>query len=290
MKIAVASGKGGTGKTFVATNLFHVLSARGDRVSLVDCDAEAPDDLLFFEAEKISGSDVTHQVPVIDKDACTWCGRCSRWCNYNAILYLPSAQVIEVVETLCHGCGACTFACNAGAITEKPVSLGTVSSYNTVKGLKLVEARMRVNEMSPVRVIKAAIKEAGTEGVVILDSPPGTSCPFVKTVDTADYVLLVTEPTPFGLSDLKQGVDTLKRMNKQYGVLINRADIGDNGVKSYLEEEEIPLMAEINYDPAIARAYSEGRLAADGNRAIAGLLTELADKIISDSGTGSNKR
>jgi len=141
-----------------------------------------------------------------------------------------------------------------------------------------------------VRVIKAAIKEAGTEGVVILDSPPGTSCPFVKTVDTADYVLLVTEPTPFGLSDLKQGVDTLKRMNKQYGVLINRADIGDNGVKSYLEEEEIPLMAEINYDPAIARAYSEGRLAADGNRAIAGLLTELADKIISDSGTGSNKR
>ncbi|MCK7542003.1 MAG: 4Fe-4S binding protein [Marinilabiliales bacterium] len=99
--------------------------------SLVDCDAEAPDDLLFFQAEKISESDVTHQVPVINKDACTWCGRCSKWCNYNAIFYLPSAQVIEVIENLCHGCGACTFACNAGAITEKPVSLGTV--YFTTK-------------------------------------------------------------------------------------------------------------------------------------------------------------
>ncbi len=290
MKIAIASGKGGTGKTFVATNLFHVLSARGDMVSLVDCDAEAPDDLLFFQAEKISESDVTHQVPVINKDACTWCGRCSRWCNYNAIFYLPSAQVIEVIENLCHGCGACTFACNEGAITEKPVSLGMVSSYKTASGSPFIEARMHVNEMSPVRVIKAAIREAGNEGLTILDSPPGTSCPFVQTVDTADYVLLVTEPTPFGLSDLKQSVDTLKTMNKQCGVIINRADIGDSGVKNYLEEEKIPLLAEINYDPAIARAYSEGRLASEDNMAMAALLTELADKIISDHGTGSHKR
>lgn len=290
MKIAIASGKGGTGKTFVATNLFNVLSARGDNVSLVDCDAEAPDDLLFFQAEKISESEVTHQVPVINKDECTWCGRCSRWCNYNAIFYVPSAHVIEVIENLCHGCGACSFACNAGAITEKPVSLGTVSSYKTSGGSSLVEARMRVSGMSPVRVIKAAVKEAGEEGVIILDAPPGTSCPFVQTVDKADFVVLVTEPTPFGLSDLRQSVETLRGMNRKCGVLINRADIGDNAVRTYLEEEKIPLLAEIKYDHAIARTYSEARLVTDENKAMVRLFTDLAGKIISNNGTGSNQR
>jgi len=290
MKIAVASGKGGTGKTFVATNLFHVLAEGGDSVTLVDCDAEAPDDLLFFQAEKISESEVTHQVPVINKDACTWCGRCSKWCNYNAIFYVPSAKVIEVIENLCHGCGACSFACNAGAITEKPVVLGTVTSYKTSGQTPLIEARMRVNEMSPVRVIKAAIKEAGNDGVTILDSPPGTSCPFVQTVAAADYVLLVTEPTPFGLSDLRQSVETLKTMGKQCGVIINRSDIGDASVKRYLEDEKIPLLAEIKYDPEIARSYSEGRLASCENRETSILFIELAEKLISDHGTGSYQR
>ena len=288
MKIAVASGKGGTGKTFVATNLYNVLSTRGERVTLVDCDADAPDDLLFFTAEKISETEVTHQVPVISKDACTWCGRCSKWCNYNAIFYVPTAKVIEVIENLCHGCGACSFACNSGAITEKPVVLGTVTSFRTDKGYPLVEARLRVHEMSPVRVIKAAINEAGEDGVVILDSPPGTSCPFIQTVDRADYVLLVTEPTPFGLSDLRQSVETLKTMNKKCGVIINRADIGDNGVKDYLSEKQIPLLGVINYETDIARSYSEGRLITDENDIMAGFFAGLADKIISEHGTGSN--
>jgi len=288
MKIAVASGKGGTGKTFVATNLFNVLSGRGERVTLVDCDADAPDDLLFFTAEKISETEVTHQVPVINKDACTWCGRCSNWCNYNAIFYVPTAKVIEVIENLCHGCGACSFACNTGAISEKPVVLGTVTSFRTDRGYPLVEARLRVNEMSPVRVIKSAIKEAGDNGVVILDSPPGTSCPFIQTVDRADYVLLVTEPTPFGLSDLRQSVETLKTMNKQCGVIINRADIGDSGVKNYLSVEQIPLLGVIDYDTDIARSYSEGRLITDESEIMTGFFAGLADKIISEHGTGSN--
>ena len=288
MKIAVASGKGGTGKTFVATNLYNVLSTRGERVTLVDCDADAPDDLLFFSAEKISETEVTHQVPVISKDACTWCGRCSIWCNYNAIFYVPTAKVIEVIENLCHGCGACSFACNSGAITEKPVVLGTVTSFRTDNGYPLVEARLRVNEMSPVRVIKAAIEEAGDDGVVILDSPPGTSCPFIQTVDRANYVLLVTEPTPFGLSDLRQSIETLKTLHKRCGVIINRADIGDNAVKNYLIGEQIPLLGVINYDADIARSYSEGRLITDENDIIAGFFGDLADKIISEHGTGSN--
>jgi MinD superfamily P-loop ATPase len=290
MRIAIASGKGGTGKTFVATNLFNVLSCRGDKVTLADCDAEAPDDLLFFRAESISESEVTHQVPVINKDACTWCGRCSRWCSYNAIFYVPDSKIIEVIENLCHGCGACSFACNSGAITEKPVVLGTVTTFTTENGSPLIEARMRVNEMSPVRVIKEAVRQSGNEGVTLLDAPPGTSCPFVQTVDKADFVLLVTEPTPFGLSDLKQSIETLKTMNKSLGVIINRAGIGDNGVRNYLIEQHIPLLVEIEYDPEIAHAYSEGKLVTQENNSLAVLFTELADKIMNDHGTGSNKR
>jgi len=290
MRIAVASGKGGTGKTFVATNLFNVLSHRGESVTLADCDAEAPDDLIFFRAERTKEAEVSHQVPVINKDACIWCGRCSHWCNYNAIFYVPNAKVIEVLENLCHGCGACSFACNTGAITEKPVVLGTVTSFRTVQGSRVVEARMKVNEMSPVRVIKAAIKESGEDGVVILDSPPGTSCPFIQTVDKADYVLLVTEPTPFGLSDLRQSVETLRQMKKEPVVIINRSDIGDSGVADYLEKENIPLLAEIKYDPAIARVYSEGRLVTDEIPELTSLFEDLADKILDSNGTGSNKR
>lgn len=290
MRIAVASGKGGTGKTFVATNLFNVLSRRGEWVTLTDCDAEAPDDLIFFSAEKVNETEVSHKVPVINKDACTWCGRCSRWCNYNAIFCVPTAKVIEVIESLCHGCGACSFACNPGAITEKPVLLGTVSAFRTGNGSQLVEARMKVNEMSPVRVIKAAIKEAGDEGIVILDAPPGTSCPLIQTVDTADYVVLVTEPTPFGLSDLRQSVETLREMKKEPAVIINRSDIGSNSVSEYLRKENIQLLAEIGYDPAIARVYSEGRLVSDEIPVLTSLFEDLADKILDGHGTGGNKR
>lgn len=290
MKIAVASGKGGTGKTFVATNLFNILCKRGEKVTLTDCDAEAPDDLLFFRTEKVSETEVTHQVPVINKDACTWCGRCSRWCNYNAIFYLPNVKVIEVIENLCHGCGACSFACNSGAISEKPVVLGTVTSFRTDDGSTVVEARMKVNEMSPVRVIKTAIKESGDEWIVILDAPPGTSCPFIQTVDRADYVVLVTEPTPFGLSDLKQSIDTLREMKKEPVVIINRSDIGDTGVADYLGKENIPLLAEIRYDPAIARVYSEGRLGTDEIPELDSIFEGLADKILNGNGTCGNKR
>ena len=168
--------------------------------------------------------------------------------------------------------------------------LGTVTSYMTESGSPLIEARMRVNEMSPVRVIKEAVRQAGDEGVILFDAPPGTSCPFVQTVDTADFVLLVTEPTPFGLSDLKQSVDTLKIMNKPMGVLINRANIGDNGVRDFLKENNISLMAEIEYDREIAHAYSEGKLVTEVNEALTVLFTGLADKIINEHGTGSNKR
>ncbi len=261
IKIAVASGKGGTGKTFVATNLFYTLLNNNYRAMLVDCDAEAPNSIAFFETKLIKESEVTQLVPVINTDTCTFCTKCYEYCNYNAIFILPPMKFIQVIEDLCHGCGACSVACKIGAISEKPVSLGKVALYST-NGLPAInEARMNIGVMSPVPVIKAAIRQIDNHAdIVIMDAPPGTSCPFIQTVATADYVILVTEPTPFGLSDLKQSVETLKTINKPFGVIINRAGLGDDIVYNWLKENNIPLLMEIPFDREIASIYSKGHL------------------------------
>ena len=229
IKIAIASGKGGTGKTFVSTNIFYTLLQNNYRAMLVDCDAEAPNSVAFFETKLVKESEVTQLVPVINTDTCTFCGKCHEYCNYNAIFILPPMKIIKVIEDLCHGCGACSVACKLDAISEKPVSLGQVALYSTNGLPALIEARMNIGVMSPVPVIKAAIKQIDNQAdIIIMDAPPGTSCPFIQTVASADYVILVTEPTPFGLSDLKQSVETLKTINKPYGVIINRAGLGNN--------------------------------------------------------------
>ncbi|BDX39416.1 cobyrinic acid a,c-diamide synthase [Tenuifilaceae bacterium CYCD] len=262
MKIAIASGKGGTGKTLVSTNLFYTLQQHGYRVKLIDCDAEEPNDLIFFKGILSKSFCVNQKVPVINEINCTYCGKCHEYCNYNAIFILPPSKVIKVIEDLCHGCGACSAACIYSAITEKDVSLGTVSCFGITEKTSIIEAKINVGIFSPVSVIKAAIKEAGNEGIIILDSPPGTSCPFIQTVATADYVILVTEPTPFGLSDLKQSVETLKTMGKTCGIIINRAGLGNNDIYSYLNQENIPILMEIPFDKTIASHYSKGEIVA----------------------------
>ncbi|HKK43119.1 MAG TPA: 4Fe-4S binding protein, partial [Bacteroidales bacterium] len=172
MKIAVASGKGGTGKTFVSTNMFRSLILHGINASLVDCDAEAPDDLAFFNARKKNETVVSQHIPVIDTEACTFCGKCHDYCSYNAIFIIPHAGIINVIEELCHDCGACSAACNFNAITEKEVPVGKVSTWENNDGSLIIEARTEPGVMSPVPVIRRAIKEAGnTKDVTILDSP-----------------------------------------------------------------------------------------------------------------------
>jgi MinD superfamily P-loop ATPase len=245
-RIAIASGKGGTGKTFVATNIFYTLFRDRVKAVLVDCDAEAPDSTAFFNAEPTDRTEVTQQVPVIDTDRCTFCGRCQEFCNYNAIFILPPVKIINVIEDLCHGCGACSVACQDNAISEQLMPLGYISSFSIDNTPSILEAKINVGVMSPVPVIKNAIKKIDNKlEVAILDSPPGTSCPFIQTVAAADYIILVTEPTPFGLSDLKQSAETLRIMNKSFGVVINRSGLGNNNVQQYLLDEKIPLLLEI---------------------------------------------
>ncbi len=291
VKIAVASGKGGTGKTFIAVNMFHVLQSKGYRVVLVDCDAEAPNSMLFFKAEPISQIEVNQQVPVIDVNKCTFCGKCQEYCNYNAIFIIPPFKIIKVIDDLCHGCGACSVACNYGAITEKPVTLGLVTQFSDSENSLFIEARMNLGVMSPVPIIKAAVKQIDQKAdVVILDSPPGTSCPFIQTVANADYVILVTEPTPFGLSDLRHSVETLKKIDKKFGVILNRTGVGNKDIDKYLEEDGLKILLEVPFERRYAELYSTGKIVAENDPFLAERLLEVAEKIILEYGSSNNKR
>ena len=286
--IAIASGKGGTGKTFIATNLFNSLQKAGKKVSLVDCDAEEPNDREFISGHLQHSFDVMQQVPVIDHNKCTYCGKCYEYCNYNAIFFLGEQRMIRVLEDHCHGCGACSVACEYGAIREKDDLLGTVAQYSFSPTSSLIEARMKVGVHSPVPTIKAAIKAATEADIVLLDSPPGTSCPFIQTVATADYVVLVTEPTPFGLSDLIQSVETLKSLGKLCGVIVNRAGLGNDEVYNYLEKENIPLLMSVPFDKNIASSYSKGILVSNENADWELKFNQLYTTILTHEGNSGN--
>lgn len=259
--IAIASGKGGTGKTFISTNLFNSLRDSRFSIALVDCDAEAPNDREFLKGGVLQSSyTVNQKIPIIDKAKCTYCRKCDEYCNFNAIFFLEEPPTIEVLEDLCHGCGACLVACEYGAISEKDELLGSINRYRFSVDKELIEGRMEVGVLVSVGIIKESIKMAGAFDLVLLDSPPGTGCPFIQTVYKSDYVVLVTEPTPFGLSDLKQSVAILKEMGIPCGVIINRADMGTDDAQNYLKRENIPLLMSVPFDKEIAVAYSKGEM------------------------------
>lgn len=288
ISIAVASGKGGTGKTMLSLSLFNSIKNKYDDVVLLDADAEEPNDLLFFDAEEISSTDVTQKIPIIDVNKCKFCGKCRDWCNYNAIFLLASTKFIKLTEELCHGCGACSVACEFGAITEKDASLGSVKNFICDGKKNLYEAMMHQGVMTPVNVIKVAHKITNKHKIRIIDSPPGTSCPFIHAVAEVDYIILITEPTPFGLSDLKQSISTLESMNKKYGVVVNKAGLGNRAIYDYLSSEGIELLLEIPFDKDIARKYSEGKIISDFKPELAKDLEKMFDYLLNKYGNSSN--
>ncbi len=279
MRIAIASGKGGTGKTFVATNLFWSAQKAGRNVTLVDCDAEEPNDTEFISGFVLNNQQVVQNLPVIDLDKCTFCGKCFEYCNYNAIVFVPDRKFIQIIEPLCHDCGACTVACTFSAITEIKKNIGTVKHiYVSIPG-DMYESCSNIGTHSPVKVIKKAISETNKETLSILDSPPGISCPFIVTTVNADYVILVTEPTPFGLNDLKLSVETLNEIGKPYGVIINRAGLGNNDVQQWLKNNNIHLLLEIPFDREIAKIYSEGGILAEKKSSYRNIFLNLLSNI-----------
>lgn len=263
VKIAIASGKGGTGKTTVSVNLFYFIRQFWtNHVMLVDCDVEEPNDLIFFTEAKLNDEkDANQLIPVIDTGKCSFCRRCVEYCEFNAIVVIPPVQFAEVNPALCHSCGACLVACRDGAINEKPYSIGKIRSYTVDEDSTLLEGSLKVGSAMQTLLIKTLKKEPHNQAEVILyDAPPGTSCPVVATIADADYIILVTEPTPFGLHDLKLTIEMLKELHKPFGVLINKAGLGNREVYDYLKKENIEILSEIPFSREYASTYASGNL------------------------------
>jgi MinD superfamily P-loop ATPase len=251
--VAVASGKGGTGKTTVALAL--ALSAPGP-VRLLDCDVEAPNCHLFIKPEVHTREPLGIPTPSVDEAKCNACGECGRICQYHAIVSLKTKPL--VFPELCHGCGGCAKVCPTGAITEVEREIGVVET-GARDGLQFVQGRLNVGQPLSPPLVRAVKRHASQDGLTIIDCPPGTSCPVIAALRGSDYVLLVTEPTPFGLHDLKLAVETVRQLNIPFGVVINRADAGDSRVADYCRAEGICVLLEIPDDRRIAEAYSRGQ-------------------------------
>ena len=256
--IAIASGKGGTGKTIVAVHLAAWLAAQGRAVQYLDCDVEEPNGHLFLRPRIDSTETAAIPVPVVDAARCTACGKCAKVCEFNAIAMLKKPLVFP---ELCHGCGACTLACPGGAIREVPRSLGVVES-GRAEAIAFVQGRLNVGEPMSPPLIRAVKAKRNPAALALLDAPPGTSCPVIATVRGADFVLLVTEPTPFGLHDLALAVDALRPMGLPMGIVVNRAD-GDTRVQDYGRAHHLPVLAELPDDRRVAETYARGELLFD---------------------------
>lgn len=288
MIISIASGKGGTGKTLVATSLALSLKDR-HRVQLLDCDVEEPNDHIFLKPVITRSEAVCIQIPKVDEKKCTYCGKCAEVCAYNAIAVLP--QQVLVFPELCHGCGACSYLCPEKVISEEGREIGVVEQGYS-DSVEFVHGKLVIGEAMATPVIRQVKEYANPDGVVIIDVSPGTSCPVVESIKDSDFCLLVTEPTPFGLNDLVLAMETVRELNIPFAVVLNRAGVGDKKVEEYCRKENIPILLTILLDTAIARLYSKGVTLVEGmsqwQEGFVGLFDKIREMV--DERTRSLKR
>lgn len=260
MKIAIASGKGGTGKTTISVNLASYISEEKE-VLLVDLDVEEPNSSLFIKAKLIHQDYKYKMIPEWESDHCIHCGQCQKNCNFNAILQL--GKEIIVFQELCHSCYACSDLCPQSSLPMKEVKIGEISFFKK-DNLNFIESRLDIGQEQAVPLISQTKKyindNYNNQQLMIFDAPPGTSCPVIEATKDADFVILVTEPTPFGLHDLKLAVETMRVLKMTFGVIINRDGIGNSDVKEYCLSEEIPIIGTLPNSREIAKLYASGHL------------------------------
>lgn len=280
MIISIASGKGGTGKTTVATNLALSLNKS---IQFLDCDVEEPDAHIFLKPKIESRKTVSIPVPQVDEARCNFCGKCAEVCAYNAIAVVNPVRrskndtVVDkenslttgtrvsnevkgkvlIFPELCHGCGGCKLLCPEKVISEVDKDIGVIE-FGESKVIQFIHGKLNIGEVLSPSLIRAVKEYINPTRTVIIDVPPGTSCPVIEAVKGSDYCILVTEPTPFGLNDLILAIEVLKKLKIPFGVVINRADIGDEKVERYCQDSKIPVLMHIPFDKEIAIAYSMG--------------------------------
>ena len=281
MRIAIASGKGGTGKTTLAVNLAAMLADEGVAVRLLDADVEEPDCHLFLHPSGVTSTPVSVLVPVVDEARCTACRICAEACAFSAITLVGST--VLVFPELCHSCGACSLLCPESAIREEGRETGLVRSGSvTASGgrFTLVTGMLDVGEAKAVPVTKATLANADGADVVLIDAPPGTSCPVIESVRGSDLVVLVTEPTPFGLNDLRLAVEMVRALGLRAVVAVNRTGLGDDRVHRYCAEESLDIVLELPDDRRIAEAYARGELLVDALPALRTVLHSAWERIV----------
>jgi len=254
MIISIASGKGGTGKTTVATNMAVSV---GSNVQVLDCDVEEPNAHLFLHPTIEEVQTITTPVPEVDMEKCNLCGKCGEICQFKAIVVI--GETVLPFHELCHSCGGCMEVCPEKAITEVGRELGVIERGQR-NGIEFIHGRLRIGEAMSPPLIRKVREYARPGALTIIDAPPGTSCPVIASMKGADFVLLVTEPTPFGLHDLQLAVGAVRILDIPCGLVINRSDMGDDKVWSYAQQEDIPILMEIPFNRQMAEAYSRGEM------------------------------
>lgn len=273
MIIAIASGKGGTGKTTLSVAMSM---ASDEKVKLLDCDVEEPNAHIFLDTKDNSTENVYVPIPVVDDSKCTYCGKCAEVCEFNAIANLQNK--IMVFDELCHSCGGCTLACPENAITEQPSPIGTITK-STYNDISFVQGKLNIGRAMSPPLIRAVKENIDSSMLNILDCPPGTSCPVITAMNGADFVILVTEDTPFGLHDLSLSVDTIRELGTPFGVVINRIHEDFSEVIDYCTKEKINVLLKIPESMEVAHAYSKGGNLLDAMPQLKGELQNIISEI-----------
>ncbi|MEW5784240.1 MAG: ATP-binding protein [Bacillota bacterium] len=276
MNLVIASGKGGTGKTTVAVNLALAVREEVKEVQLLDCDVEEPNAHLFLKPQFQMSKAIGIPVPAVDRERCSFCGRCAEICVFNALAVIKDN--VLVFAELCHGCGGCAYLCPEQAIVEVDRAIGVVES-GAAYGLKFGHGRLIPGEAMSPPLINAVKKMIDPDAITIIDAPPGTSCPVVSAVKGCDFCLLVTEPTPFGLNDLELAYRMVDKLGIPAAVVINRCDIGSGAVEEYCRKMKLPVFLQIPWDRELAALYARGEPVALSSPAWRKPFRELFERV-----------